>query len=181
MWVPMFAAGACRTKLACTAAAGAAVQTLQPLIHVVKSLCGCHRGLLSRWSESPCTSFSLFLSNYWCSVSLCTAKGVCPLLDKCHLGSSGMRKSVTTCRKPAGRAGAFNIFMVSFTRMERGSSEAFWVTGNETGFREICTADTPATEVLLSHVRTHKYTALLAHLQTRKAPFWHGVQLNGYF
>lgn len=100
-----------------------------------------------------------------------TEPEVCPLLDKCRLGCSGMCRSVSTCKKPAGRAGAFTIFMMPFTRMERGSSEAFWVTGNETGFREICTADTPATEILLSHVCTRKYTALLAHLQTQQPPF----------
>lgn len=84
---------------------------------------------------------------------------------RCVLGLINVASDLLACaeerrraRKPAGQAGAFTIFMMPFTRMERGSSEAFWVTGNETGFREICTADTPATEILLSHVRTRKCT-----------------------
>lgn len=108
---------------------------------------------------------------------------VCPLIDKWHLGCSDLCWSASTCEKPAGQAGAFTMFMMPFTRMERGSSEAIWVTGNETGFREICTADTPATEVLLTHVRTrkHKYTAILAHSQTGQPPFRHVGWLYGCY
>lgn len=127
-------------------------QHAAPLVQVVKALRRCCRRPLSLADQRLPTLVSAHFCPIGAAQCQSSEPGVCPLLLKCHLGSSGMCRSASTCEKPAGRAGAFIIFMRPFTRMERGSSDAFLVTGNETGFREICTADTPATEALLAHM-----------------------------
>lgn len=141
----------CRCSL-CTV--GATVCThAAPLIHAVNAQRRHYRRLWSHHLPTLASVRFCPIDGAWRHYS---ESEVCPPIDKWRLGCSGLRWSPLTREKPAGHAGAFTIFLMPFTRMERGSSEVIWVTGNETGFREICTADTPATEVLLKHVRTRK-------------------------
>lgn len=68
-------------------------------------------------------------------------------------------------------------FYDAFYKNEKGEAHvSIWVTGNETGFREIYTADTPATEVLHTHTLCNFSTfanCLRSNMQTILILLWY--------